>query len=495
MPRLTIPEPLLGNLPDAPRAYLVGGAVRDLLMQRHPTDVDIAVDGEAAAFAGAIADRVGARVVPIGKPDQITYRVTSRDMLIDITDLAGASLANDLRRRDFTVNAMAYDLHAHRLIDTLGGREDIAARRICMVAEQAFVDDPLRLLRAFRMAAILDFDIAPETLQAIQRHSPRIDQPAGERLRAELIQLMACPSSARQIQAMSDCGLLTCLVPEMQPMQGCRQNTHHDFDVYEHTLRAYAATEACLQTAGHISRALGKRYQQPPYRRTTGAILKYAVLLHDIGKPDTRGVDADGEVHFYGHAERSANLAEGIHKRLRLSKPECEQARMIIANHGRPLHLLSAHKAENLSRKGVNRLFRECDPWTPEVLLHALGDTMGKKKEPDPAIDLAQHFVQDLLRDYFERFRPLADRHPLMDGRGLMDHFGLKPSALIGDLLNALEEERLAGRINTREAALACAAQYLAAQDNPKTDHAQGSRIRIKNPPGQPRRDRQSFSD
>jgi len=470
MPRLTIPQPLLENLPSAPRAYLVGGAVRDLLMQRHPTDVDIAVDGQAAAFAGAIADRVRARVVPIGKPDQTTYRVTSREMLIDITDLAGASLESDLRRRDFTVNAMAYDLHTHRLIDILGGREDIAARRICMVAEQAFVDDPLRLLRAFRMAAILDFAIAPETLEAIQRHSPRIDQPAGERLRAELIQLMACPSSAQQVQTMSDCGLLTCLVPEMQPMRDCRQNTHHDFDVYEHTLRTYAATEACLQTVGHISRALGKRYQQSPYRKTAGAILKYSTLLHDIGKPATRQVDADGEVHFYGHAERSANLAEAVHKRLRLSKPECDQARMIIANHGRPLNLLSAHKAGNLGRKGINRLFRDCDPWTPEVLLHALGDTMGKKENPDPAIDLAQHFIQDLLRDYFERFRPLADQHPLVSGRNLMDYFGLKPSALIGDLLNALEEERLAGRITTREEALNCAREYLSVRNSPKSE-------------------------
>lgn len=468
MPRLTIPESLLGKLPSAPRAYLVGGAIRDLLMQRHPTDIDIAVDGEAAAFAGAIANRVRARVVPIGKPDQTTYRVTSRDMLIDITDLAGASLESDLRRRDFTVNAMAYDLHAHQLIDILGGQADIAARRIRMVAEQAFVDDPLRLLRAFRMAAILDFDIAPETLAAIQRHSPRIDQPAGERLRAELIQLLACPASARQVQTMSDCGLLTCLVPEMQPMQDCRQNTHHDFDVYEHTLRAYVATEACLQSAGRISRALGKRYQQSPYRRTTGAILKYAVLLHDIGKPDTRRVDADGDVHFYGHAERSANLAEAIHKRLRLSKPECEQARMIIAHHGRPLDLLSARKAGNLGSRGINRLFRECDPWTPEVLLHALGDTLGKKKAPDPAIDLAQHFIKDLIRDYFDRFRPLADQQPLVSGRDLMDYFGLKPSTLIGDLLNALEEERLAGRITTHKEALNCASEYLAAQDHPK---------------------------
>ena len=130
MPQLTIPTPLLENLPDAPRAYLVGGAVRDLLMQRHPTDIDVAVDGDAAIFAGAVAERARARVVQIGKPGQVTHRVTSRGLMIDITSLDGNTLEDDLRRRDFTVNAMAYDLQAQRLIDILDGQDAIAARRI-----------------------------------------------------------------------------------------------------------------------------------------------------------------------------------------------------------------------------------------------------------------------------------------------------------------------------------------------------------------------------
>jgi tRNA nucleotidyltransferase/poly(A) polymerase len=157
------------NLPAAPQAYVVGGTVRDLLMQRHPTDIDIAVDGDAALFAGAIADRLRGRVIPMGKPGLITHRVTGRGLLIDVTGLAGDTLENDLRRRDFTVNAMAYDLQHHQLIDRLDGQGDMAARRIRMVTEQAFIDDPLRLLRAFRMAAVLDFAIEPETLAAITR--------------------------------------------------------------------------------------------------------------------------------------------------------------------------------------------------------------------------------------------------------------------------------------------------------------------------------------
>jgi len=467
MPYLPLPDDLLNALPAAPGAYLVGGTVRDLLLQRRPTDIDIVVEGRAAAFAQALADRVGARVVPIGKGGLTTYRVASRKVLIDVTALTGPSLENDLRRRDFTVNAMACHLQDHRLVDILDGRRDIEARCIRMVSERAFVDDPLRLLRAFRMAAALDFVIAPETIAAIGRQGHRILQPAGERLGSEFMQLLACPSSADQIRAMAESGLLTGLIPEMQPMHGCRQNRHHDFDVFTHTLKAYAALEICLQTADRLSAALGRRYRQAPCRKKTPAILKYAALLHDIGKPPTRRTDAAGDVHFHGHARRSALLAEAVHERLRLSTTECEQARAIITNHGRPMDLLAAHRAQTLHRKGINRFYRDCDPWTPEVLLHALGDTMGKKRIPDTAVETTLNFIRSLIDDYFRRYRPLAESRPLVSGRDLMHHFGLQPSPLIGDLLRAVEEERLAGRIVSRAEAMVQAAEYLARLGRP----------------------------
>lgn len=464
---LPLPDDLLEALPNTRGAYLVGGTVRDLLMKRRPSDVDIVVAGGAAAFAGALAERVRARVVPMGKSGLITYRVTARRVLMDVTDLVGASLESDLRRRDFTVNAMACHLYDQELVDILGGRRDMEARRIRMVSEEAFVEDPLRLLRAFRLAAALDYAIEPQTLAAIRRHGHRIDQPAGERLGSEFIQLLGCPASAPQIGAMSDSGLLTGLIPEMRPMQGCRQNRHHDFDVYDHTLKAYTAAESFLQTTGRLSKALEKRYRQAPHRKKTAAILKYAVLLHDIGKPYTRQAGADGEVHFHGHAPYSADLAETVHQRLCLSNADREQARTIIRNHGRPMDLLAAHKAETLHRRGINRLYRECDPWTPEVLLHALGDTMGKKQAPDIEVETTLNFIRGLIGDYFGRYRPLAERQPLVSGRDLMDRFGLPPSALIGELLQAVEEERLTGRITTPDQALAHAASCLARRETP----------------------------
>jgi len=469
MPYLPMPSALLESLPATRGAFLVGGTVRDLLMQRRPTDIDIVVEGSAAAFAQGLAERVKARVVPIGKGDLLTYRIASRRVLIDVTALADQSLERDLHRRDFTVNAIACHLYDHRLIDILGGCRDIEDRCIRMVSEKAFVDDPLRLLRAFRMAAVLDFTIEPETMAAMRRHGHRIHQPAGERLGSEFIQLLSCPSSADHLMAMSESGLLTRLIPEMQPMQNCRQNRHHDFDVYTHTLKAYAAVETCLKTADDISATLGKRYRQAPYRKKTPAILKYAVLLHDIGKPPARKMDAAGQIHFHGHARLSADLAEAVHERLRLSNTDQEQARTIIANHGRPMDLMAAHRTQTLHRKGINRLYRDCGHWTPEVLLHALGDTMGKKRHPDDAVETTLDFIRSLFADYFRRYQPLAEGRPLVSGRDLMHHFDLQPSPLIGDLLRAVEEERLAGRIATRAEAMVRAAACLAQIGLPAT--------------------------
>ena len=167
MPRLPLPRSLRQVLPAAPPFYLVGGAVRDLLMERRPTDLDMVVKGNAAAFAATLAARLGARTVTIGKAGFVTHRIAARGLLIDITSTDERALDDDLQRRDFTINAMAYDPTSDQLIDPLNGCSDIIHRQIRMISEQAFVDDPLRLLRAFRIAAVSGFAIAPETLAAI----------------------------------------------------------------------------------------------------------------------------------------------------------------------------------------------------------------------------------------------------------------------------------------------------------------------------------------
>ena len=375
----TFALPALAHLPAADGAYLVGGTVRDLLLGRPPADLDVAVAADPAGYARAVAEARGGRVVPMGKPGQDVFRVASKDGLIDVTALRGGRIEDDLKARDFTVNAMAWDLRAHKLVDLQNGRGDLTARRIRMVTERAFKDDPLRLIRAYRMAACLGFDIETKTRVAIQRVSELIAKPAGERIRVELLQLLAVPDAMRLIRMMAADHLLTALFPDMQAMEGCRQNAHHDFDVFEHTLRAGEALEALINAAGAVNPALAKRYRDD---ETTVAVLKYAMLLHDIGKPSIRSVAPDGSVRFLGHAERGAQMAAAVNKRLRLSRREAQQAETVIRLHVRPLHLYAAERRETTLPRAAHRFFRSGDPWSADILLHALADRRGKRNTP-----------------------------------------------------------------------------------------------------------------
>ncbi len=450
--------PAVARLPAAPNTYLVGGCVRDLLLGRTPADLDIAVSADPSGYARRVAAQIGCRVVPMGRPGQEVFRLASRDMLIDVTALKNGRIEDDLEDRDFTVNAIAWDLAARTLVDPLNGRRDLAAACIRMVAPRSFENDPLRLLRAYRMAAVLDFDIADDTRDGIRKTAALIARPAGERIRVELLQLLASPAAMRLIWMMAADQLLTALFPEMQAMQGCRQNAHHEFDVFEHTLRAGVALEELIDTADAIHPTLAARYRKD---MACAAVLKYALLLHDIGKPEARSVEPDGRVRFLGHAERSARLAAAISERLRLSRREAQQSEAIIRLHIRPLDLFSAHRRRARSPRAIHRFFRSGDPWSVDILVHALADRRGKRETPTAEDHAFRDFVTGLITYYYETYRPALEATPLLRGHDLIRAFDLKPGPAVGRLLAQIEEERLAGSLDSPEAALEFARRKL----------------------------------
>ena len=436
----------------------MGGSVRDLLLGRSPADLDIASAADPAGYARAVAAASGGPVVVMGRPGQNVFRVVTQGILIDVTALKNNRIEDDLRARDFTVNAIAWDLQTRTLIDPLGGCDDLAARRIRMASPGAFEKDPLRLLRAYRMAAVLDFEIEDQTRGAIRRLAGLITQPAGERIRVELLQLLAVTDAMRLIRMMAADQLLTALLPEMRAMAGCRQNTHHDFDVFEHTLKAGEALERLIQSAGSVNPALAAHYRR---NAQTAAVLKYALLLHDIGKPETRRVDSSGRVRFLGHAERSAQMAAAVSARLRLSRREARQSETIIRLHVRPLDLYTAAGGGRFNPRAIQRFFRSGDPWSVDILLHALADRRGKRDTPTAADEPFEAFITGLIRYYYDTYRPALSAPPLLGGHELMRHFDLAPGPVIGELLERIEEERLAGSLATREDALEFARRKL----------------------------------
>lgn len=455
--RLLLPNNIFDSLP---QAYLVGGSIRDLILGLEPLDYDLAVPSCPEKFARIMANRLNGKVIVLGKDRFKVYRVVSETLSMDITALKHNDIDADLKARDFTINALAYDLRKKEIIDRVGGLKDIQNRRVAMASRKAFQEDPLRLIRAFRMAAAMRFEIARPTFQAIAREASTICNAANERIWAELLLIMTCPSSHAAMCDMAKTKLLFFVIPELRDLQHCDQNRFHMNDVFTHTLDAYRVMECHLQdpeityppSAAHFIQNLPPQIQ---------ALMKMAILLHDIGKPGSRQIDAHGGIHFYGHAGKSAYLASKICKRLRLSNRQLAWVEMIIRCHQRPLALFLSQKDQQFLRpKTIGRFFRQCDHHTPYILIHSVADNMGKGTSPDHRNNRMVRFFKELLVTYIDT-TSRSPKAPLINGNDLIRRFKLKPSPLLGKLLRHVAELQIAGKLKTRKKALEWVADHL----------------------------------
>jgi len=464
IPSLFQAIPALAAVSRTPETYLVGGAVRDLLMGITPLDYDIVVPENPQALADAISRDTGAFFFKIGKDRQTVLRGQLKDHSLDLVQMAGGSIESDLRLRDFTVNAMAVHLGSRSLLDPMNGQQDLASRTIRMVSEQAFISDPLRLLRAYRFAATLNFEIEKITESAIKTHSRLIRRPAGERIREELIRLLAAPGAAGYLRKMKNSGLLFDLFPELMDERACTQNHHHCFDVLDHTLSACRHLDFFLNTKeNETAPALRKAIDGIDGRRKP--ILKLAMLLHDIGKPRTRSMDAAGTVHFFGHEKIGAGMADAITGRLKFSNPDAQYLRDLIENHLRPVLLYQAHQRRSLTRKGIVRLFRSLNDRTPSLLLMALADACAKTEKACDMDPSFSGFITDLINTYFQDYLPRKNKAPLITGQDLITRFGLQPSPMFKTILTAVEEARLSQTLASRQDAIALVHAWLASNE------------------------------
>ena len=267
---------------------------------------------------------------------------------------------------------------------------------------------------------------------------------------------------------MAECGLLFAIIPELAPLQACRQNTHHQFDAWTHTLAAVGHLEVLTDPglAGAGRNLLG---QAALYRRGRAGLLKLALLLHDLGKPATRSVDAAGRIHFYGHEHRSADISENICRRLKFSRRETRYLYGIIRRHLRPLLLFNLYTENRLSGRAVTRFFVQCGTWMPDILLHAAADFAGKQAEPKADLEAFTSFTVDLIDRYRNIHAPRAAKPGLLTGRDLITAFGLTPSPLFKKILARVETARLAGEISDRQQALDLVRRMLDRRDTPQS--------------------------
>ncbi|MCF8042860.1 MAG: HD domain-containing protein, partial [Desulfarculaceae bacterium] len=445
--------------------WLCGGTLRDLLLERRPPDLDLAVDGDAMTLGRALAERSASRFVPLGR-EFATCRVVTPHGELDLAGLRAPTLAADLAARDFTVNALALPLDKlwsdnpeSHLIDPTGGRDDLAAGLLRPAGPGVLQDDPLRVLRAFRFISTHGFALAPGLEQRLAGAAPGLFRVAAERIGAEWLRLMAGPQAVRAVEAMEDCRVLTRLAPELAAGRGLDQNPYHHLDVLGHSLACVRAAGLLLAGRGPLTGALaeeGPAYLQEPRRR---ALFMTAALLHDLGKPPTRQAKDEQWATFYRHEILGAKLASARCRAMGLSKADAAWVGGLVAEHMRPFHLLGAQGRGQLTRRGVRRMLAALGPELPALFMLAMADTIAGRGplRPPEAESRLLALYQEVARLRDKELAAALAAPPLLDGKDLMQALGLPTGKEVGRLLNLVREAQLDGEISSKDQALALA--------------------------------------
>ena len=480
-------------------AYLVGGYLRDRLLSRIPSpdsgldmapDLDLAVNGDSESLARGLAASLSASFVPVNRARGV-FRVTSREMgnrgkpawSVDLKGFSG-EIGEDLARRDFTVDAMALGLDdqlidnwatdnwAELVIDPFNGRGDLAGKRIRAVSPNVFEDDPGRLLRSVRLVAQLAFRLDPDTATLIRKDSHRLEQTSAERLRDEFLTILSLDGARGYLEVLDRLDLLCRLIPELALTKGVDQPRVHYWDVWGHTM--HCVEEAEMVTKGHRNSPV---YMFVPWTpdseahfcqeagdgHTRGTMLKLAALFHDIAKPQTKTVEADGRTRFFGHSELGASMVADRLTKLRMSSRPVALIAKMVEHHLRPNNMSPG--VELPTPRAVHRYFRDLGDAAVDTVYLAMADYLATNGPSLSQEHWSSHakMMGHILQSGAQQPVPTG-RDRLLNGHDLIEHLGVEPGPLVGELLEKIIEAQSTGEIHTREEALALARESLPIQ-------------------------------
>jgi len=441
-------------------AVLVGGAVRDGVLRRASADVDIAVPSGAITLARRSAERLGGTCVVLDAERGAARVVAGAGLVLDVTDFRAPTLEADLAARDFTVNALAVTLGLlvargrARIVDPTGGLADLQARRLRPAGRGVLEEDPLRTLRAVRLEATLGLRLTPSAARAVRRAAPGLARVAAERVRDELLMLLALPDTARALRRADALGVLGVVLPEVEAMRATPQPPPHRFDVLEHSLRAVAGCDRLLarlgalapfgeELAAHLAEPLGGGARRD-------AALRLAALLHDVSKPETRR-RIGGRVRFFEHDVIGARRVREIGERLRLPERLTAVVERVVRHHLRPMHL--GH-ADAITPRARYRFYRDLREDTRDLLLLVLADAAAVTGASPLTTWRRAGLIRDLVAGWREQHQA-ERRPPLLRGEDVMARFSLEPGPRVGWFLSQAREAQDLGRVHSREEALA----------------------------------------
>lgn len=468
-------------------SYLVGGFIRDLLLGRDTADIDIVVKGDALEIAREMylftggtyitldeENRTGRIVIPTGDSE--------RQLNLDISSLK-ENIQKDLSTRDFTINAMAVNFNQFigkiscfndlaralvgiPLIDPYNGQQDLQKGIIRAVTRDVFKEDSLRLLRAIRLSAELDFNIDTETQNWIKEDAIYIKSVAGERVREELLRILNSYNSGYRIKYLEETGILTNLVPELLPLRETTQPPEHYWKVLDHSLNTLVAINFILRQGRWLCPEEGILEQVPwssaeeqyfnkqvAYGSSIAVLLKIAALLHDIAKPLTKTITEEGKMRFLGHEKEGAIMASHILNRLRFSTREIKMVETFVRYHLRPTQLT---QDDIPTDRALYRYCRDTGEGAIAILYLSLADHLATR---GPLLDLTlweQHtkLVKYVLNYIYQKNKEQLKPQGLINGHDLINIFHLKPGPEIKIILEAIREAQAIGEIQNRDEAL-----------------------------------------
>lgn len=449
-------ELLRGTLADR-EAWVVGGAVRDRLLGRPDAglDLDVALAGDVAAAAAAVraAAPRGTAAFPLSE-EFGGWRLVGPDgaWQVDLSPLQGGTIEDDLRGRDLTVNALAEPLGGGPPLDLSGGLEDLAARRLRMVGQRAFPDDPLRILRVARLAVTLGFTVDAATVAAAREQAAGLGAVAGERVFAELRGIVGADDAVAGLALLDDLGATSVVLPELDALRGVDQTVYHHRDVHGHTLEVLEQAIALERdpepaVGADLAEGIAALLAEPlADDLTRGGALRWGALLHDIAKPVTRTDMGEGRIGFPHHDREGAAMSRAILGRMRASERLRAHVAALARHHLRLGFLVHERP---LGRRQVHRYLVACDPVAADVTLLGIADrlaTRGRKHEEAIArhLEVALPMLGDALAWHADG--PAA---PLVRGDDLAAALGIAPGPRLGELLAAIAEAQYAGEVTT----------------------------------------------
>lgn len=432
--------------------YLVGGSIRDLFTKHCVfCDRDISIKG-AENFARKIANKWDGTFIELDNENKI-YRVVLPDKInfLDISELQENTIEEDLKRRDFTINAIAYDLANNEFIDVTGGLKDLKNKVLRHIDDKNFEDDPLRILRAFRFYAVTGFKMTIELENALKKYLPLALNPAKERINYEIMKLFGGDFASGALLKMDEFGLLEKIFPCVIEMKKVPPNTHHHLDLFHHVVETVRQIEILYNKISGFEKEHLDAIDFGGFPRINH--LKLAGFLHDIGKFSTWTIEESGRHRFIKHDDVGSKMVVPLLRDLKFSKKQIEYISCMIKNHIYPSNVIVA---PSLNDKVMMRYVRKMGDNVIDNIILAKADRLSAR-----GVDITEEIVNTnisgldkLLDFYLSKKDSLAPLPKLIDGREIMEILNIKPSPKLGEIINAINEAQLNGDITTHEEAV-----------------------------------------